>query len=163
MKTKVRRLDRLFDKVPLSFLAPFYYFFFVSAALLYLALSPFVYLYGLLRCCEVWIEWSRQGKDVLVVDEASEHSREWMSRLTPLLGSRSVLLHWSRSQDWDRASLAAQLFRIFGPHPTHEMFTSASLPLAIVFRKLRLPMVFAFAARSKNLEENFEQLRAALD
>ncbi len=164
MRTDVPWLKGLLNKVPFWFVVPFYYLLFVSSVLLYLVLSPLVYFYGLLRCCEAWIEWSKEGKDVLVVDCASEHSSEWMSRLVPLLGSRSALLHWSERKDWDRWSLAPQLFDIFGPHGMPEMFTASSLPAAIVFRKLlRLPKVFTFGAHSKNLEEKFEQLRGALD
>ncbi|HYM74399.1 MAG TPA: hypothetical protein VE377_00350 [Candidatus Dormibacteraeota bacterium] len=144
-------------------LTPFFYLLFVLSILLYVVLSPFAYLYGLLRCCEVWIDWAKEGKDVLVIDLASDHSREWISRLKPLLGGRAVFLHWSERKGWDRRSLAPQLFEVFGPHGMPEMFTASSLPAAIVFQTLRRPKVFTFGARSKNLDEKFEQLRAALD
>jgi len=156
------RFREVFSKIPFGFLAPIFYFLFVSFILLYVALSPFVYLYGLLRCCEVWIDWARQGKDVLVIHLASDHSRDWISRLDPLTGGRAVFLNWSERKKWDRRSLAVQLFEVFGPHGMPEQFTAHSLPAVVVFRKLQRPKKFTFGEHCKDREGKLEELRAEL-
>jgi len=153
--------DRL-SKGPLRVLAPIFYAIFVLSILLWLALLPLFYLYGMLLCPMVWIEWRKQGKDALVIFLNSKHSEEWMVRLSPMIAGRAVFLNWSERKQWDRWSLAAQLFEIFGPHGMPEQFTQHSLPAVIVFRELRRPKTFTFGNRSKNLEEKLVQLHAAL-
>ena len=54
----------ILSKVPLGLLQPVFYTIFVLSILLYIALSPLVYLYGLLLCTMVWIEWKKEGKDL---------------------------------------------------------------------------------------------------
>ena len=152
----------LSGKIPFTFLVPFFYLLFVSSALLYVVLLPFVYLYGMMRCAEVWIDWEKEGKDVLVIEWDSAHSHDWMLRLRPLVGERAVYLNWSHQKEWDSQSLAAQLFAVFGPHGMPEIFTSRSLPAAIVFRPLRRPKVFTFGDASKNQDQKLDELRSTL-
>lgn len=149
--------------MPLGLLQPVFYAIFVLFILLYAALSPLVYFYGLLLCPMVWIEWEKQGKDVLVIQAESEHSREWMTRLSPLISNRAVILNWGQRKLWDRWSLPVQLYQVFGPHGMPERFTEFSLPSVILFRQLRRPKTFTFGTRAKDLETRLEQLRAALD
>jgi len=135
---------------------------FYLSILVYLIALPLAGLYGLLLCPAVWIEWGRQGKDVLVVDVENEHCREWMAKILPLVSTRAVFLNYGARNRWDGKSLEAQLFAIFGPHPIPERFMPSSLPAVIFFQRLRRPKVFTFGNRSKGLEEKLEQLRSAL-
>jgi hypothetical protein len=135
--------------------------FYVSV-LLYVVISPFIFLYGLLLCPTAWIEWGRQGKDLLVVDTDSAHSKEWMLRILPIVGERAVFLDYGKRDQWERWSLAVQLFGIFGPHGIPERFTPYSLPAVILFEKLHRPKTFTFGERSKNREAKLEQLRSKL-
>jgi hypothetical protein len=162
MSEDFSRLRDLASKVPFGLLVPVFYFLFFSSILLYAALSPLIYLYGMLCCAEVWIEWTKQGKDVLVIEFNSSHSREWMSRLLPVLSNRAVLINWSDREKWKRSALTTQLFSIFGPHGMPEQFTAHSLPAAIVFRTLRRPKVFTFGERSKDRDGKIDELRALL-
>jgi len=165
MSTGLQRLREILSKVPLklSLLAPVFYAIFVLSVLLYVALSPLIYLYGLLLCPMVWIEWERQRKDLLVIYAESNHSQEWMARLSPLISDRAVFLNWSERKRWDRWSLPVQLFDAFGPHWMPEQFTEFSLPSVIVFRKLRRPKRFNFGKRSKENEAILDQLQTALE
>jgi hypothetical protein len=122
-----------------------------------------VFLYGLLLRPMVWIEWQKWGTDVLVIEAQSEHSREWMARLSPLVSGRAVFLNWNERGQWDNWSLPVQLFHVFGPQGMPERFTEHSLPAVIVFRQLRPPKRFTFRTRSKDLEATLEHLRAELD
>jgi len=164
MSTGLARLREILEKLPLplGLLLPVFYAIFVLSILLYVALSPLSYLYGWLLCPMVWIEWEKQGKDVLVVLADSKHSEEWTARILPLIGDRAVFLDYSQRERWDHWSLPAQLFEIFGPHGVPERFTVYSLPAVIVFRKFHRPRKVTFGERSKDLEEKIEQLRAAL-
>jgi hypothetical protein len=158
----MRLLRAILNKFPFRVLLPVIVLISVLSILLYVMLSPLIYLYGLLLCSKVWIEWEREGKDVLIVQADSIHSREWMSRILPLVGGRAVLLDYSQRDRWERWSLPVQLVEIFGPHGVPERFTVHSLPAVILFRKLRRPEKFFFGGRSKNCEEKIERLRAAL-
>ncbi|MGB6473592.1 MAG: hypothetical protein WBF04_05865 [Candidatus Sulfotelmatobacter sp.] len=150
------------SKLPFRVLEPVFVLINVLFILLYVMLSPLIYLYGFLLCSKVWIEWEREGKDVLVLEADSKHSRECMSRILPLVVGRAVLLDYSQRDRWDRWSLPAQLVEIFGPHGVPARFTVHSLPAVIVFKKLRRPEKFLFGGRSKNFEEKIERLRATL-
>ena len=152
----------LSTKVFLRVGVPFFYLLFFSSILLFVVLSPFIYLYGLLLCSMVWIDWSKSGKDLLVVYSSSEHSEEWMARLSPLFRDRAVLLDYTARKDWERSSPAVQLFEIFGPRPTTEFFLQFYLPCVIVFPMFRRPQTFNFGTHPKDREERFEQLRATL-
>ena len=157
----MRLLRAILNKLPFRVLVPVFVLISILSILLYVMLSPLIYLYGLLLCSKLWIEWDREGKDALILQVDSEHSREWMSRILPLVGGRAVLLDYSQRERWDRWSLSVQLVAIFGPHGVPERFTVHSLPAVILFRKLRRPEKFLFGDRSKN-EEKIERLRAAL-
>jgi hypothetical protein len=157
------RLREILNKAPLGLLQPVFYAIFFLSILLYVAFLPLSYLYGLLLCPIVWIEWGKQGKDVLVILAENDHSRAWMARLSPLISNRAVVLNWSERKRWDRWSLRVQLFEVFGPHGMPEQFTEFSLPSVVVFRQLRRPKKFTFGARAKDLEARLEQLSAALE
>jgi hypothetical protein len=157
------RFREALSKIPIGFWAPVFYSVFILSILLYVVLYPVVYVYGLLLCCEVWIEWTKRRKDVLIIHLSSDYSREWMSRLSPFIAERATFLDWSNRKNWDPWSLEAQLFRIFGPHGMPEQFTANSLPAAIVFRKLLIPKAFTFGERSKTREQKLEQLHALLN
>jgi hypothetical protein len=141
---------------------PFFYLLFFSSILLFVVLSPFIYLYGLLLCSMVWIDWSKKGKDLLVVYSSSEHSEEWMTRLSPLIADRAVFLDYGTRKTWERSSPAVLLFEIFGPKPTTEFFLQFYLPCVIVFPMFRRPITFNFGTHLKDREERFEQLRATV-
>jgi hypothetical protein len=158
----MRLLRTVLNKLPFRVLVPVFVLVNVLSILLYVMLLPLIYLYGLLLCSKVWIEWEKEGKDVLVLQADSKHSREWMSRILPLVGSRAVLLDYSQRHNWERWSLPVQLIQIFGPHGMPERFTVHSLPAVILFRRLHRPERFFFGGRSKNCEEKIERLRAAL-
>ena len=162
MTVDLRPLREILNKISFKFLAPIFYLTFILSILLYVVLSPLIYLYGLLLCTQVWIEWAKQGKDAIVIQTESEHSQEWISRLLPLIGDRAFLLNYSERDRWDRWSLPAQLFEIFGPRGMPERFTPHSLPAVIVFRKFHRPRKFTFGERSKESEEKLNQLRAEL-
>ena len=100
---------------------------------------------------------------MLVVHMDSEHSEEWMSRLSPLIGNRAVTLNYSHQDRWDRGSLPVQLFELFGPHPIPESFREHYLPAVVLFRGLRRPEKFTFGEGSKDREEKLERLRATLE
>jgi hypothetical protein len=142
--------------------APFFYLLFFSSILLFVVLSPFIYLYGLLLCSMVWIDWSKKGKDLLVVYSSSEHSEGWMTRLSPLIQDRAVLLDYTTRKTWPRTSPEVLLFEIFGPRPTTEFFLQFYLPCVIVFPMFRRPITFNFGTHPKDREERFEQLRITL-
>ena len=162
MSVDLTRVREALNKAPLKLLLPFFFLAFYSSILLYVVLSPFIYIYGLLLCSKVWIEWSRQGKDLLVVHTDGKYSDEWMSRLSPLIANRAVLLNYGERDRWLRWSLPVQLFEIFGPKSIPEFFRKHSLPAVIVFRRLRLPQTWTFGERSQEREEKLEQLRAQL-
>jgi hypothetical protein len=152
----------LFTKLFLRVGAPFFYFLFVSSILAVVVLWPFIYFYGLLLCSMVWIDWSKKGKDLLVVHTNGKHSEEWMARLSPLVADRAVFLDYSTRDVWERSSPSVQLFEIFGPRPTPEFFRQFYLPCVIVFPMFRRPLTFNFGTHPKDREERFEQLRATL-
>jgi len=155
-------MKRVLDKVPFKLLVPLFFLAVYLSILLYLVFSPFIFLYGLLLCARAWIEWDRQGKDVVLVHVNGMHSAEWLSRILPLVESRAILLNYDERNEWDRWSLAVQLFNIFGPHAMPERFTPYSLPAVILFKRFRLPKKFTFGKRSKELEERLDQLRSEL-
>jgi hypothetical protein len=163
MSTGLARLRKILEKLPLGLLEPVFGSIFVLSIFLYVALSPLIYIYGLLLCPMVWIEWQKQGKDVLVIQADNEHCREWEARLSPLISGRAVVLNWSERKRWDRWTLPVQLFDVFGPHGMPEQFTESSLPSVIVFRQLRRPKKFNFGGRSRDLEARIEQLSAELE
>jgi hypothetical protein len=163
MKAVTVHLREMMSKVPLRLLLPVFYAIFVLSIVLYVALSPLIYLYGLLLCPMVWIEWEKDGKDLLIIHAENAHSTDCMERLSPLISKRAVLLNWSQRKLWDRWTLPVQLFEVFGPHGMPEQFTEHSLPSVIVFKQLRRPKRFTFGERSKDLEERLEQLRVELD
>jgi hypothetical protein len=151
----------LLNKLPFRLLVPIAFVLFYFSILLYVVLSPLIFLYGLLLCPMVWIEWGRQGKDVLVIENDSAHSQEWISRILPLIGERAVVLNYSQRDSWERLSLASQLFEIFGPQAMPERFRERSLPAVILFRKLHRPKKIIFGD-SKECEAKLGQLRAEL-
>jgi hypothetical protein len=150
------------DNLPFRLAIPVMFALFYLSVLLYVLAFPFVRLYGLLLCPAVWIEWGRRGKDVLVVDFDSAHSKEWMERILPLVGSRAVFLNYSNRDHWNGSSLENQLYEVFGPHGMPERFTVNSLPAVILFIKLRRPKVFTFGNHSKDREDKMERLRSEL-
>lgn len=64
MNERIYSLKQSVSKIPFSFFVPVFYLIFILSVLLYLILRPFFYAYGLLRCCEVWIDWKQRGQDV---------------------------------------------------------------------------------------------------
>lgn len=158
----MRILRAILNKIPFNLLVPFVYLVSILSILLYVVLSPLSYLYGLLLCSRVWIEWEKRGKDVLAVHSGGKHSEEWMSRIQSVVGTRAVVLNYDERESWDRWSLPAQLFQIFGPHAMPERFTPGNLPAVIVFKRLRSPKRFTFGKRSRQPEEKLERLRAEL-
>jgi len=162
MNEDLARLREYLNKLPFWLLIPFIVTISALSVLLYIVLSPLAFLYRLLLRPMVWMEWEKQGIDALVIDMDSAHATEWMSRLRPLVSGRATFLNWSHRQEWDRSSLPAKLFQEFVPRGKTESMTMRYLPAVIVFRKLRRPRLFTFGARSKDIEERLEQLRAAL-
>jgi hypothetical protein len=135
---------------------------FYLSILLYVALSPLIFLYGLLLCPIVWIEWAKEGKDMLFIDKDGKYSREWIARILPMVGERAMFLNYSQHDRWERWSLVVQIFEIFGPHGMPERFTQYSLPAVILFRNLRLPRKFTFGEHCEDRETKLEQLRSEL-
>ena len=88
MNEDLARLRTLLNKLPFQVLLPFMVAIYVLSMLL-------VFLYGLLLRPMVWIEWQKRGTDVLVIEAQSEHSREWIARLSPLVSGRAVFLNWN--------------------------------------------------------------------
>lgn len=162
MNEGLARFRQILEKLPLRLLEPVFGAIFVASIFLYVALSPLIYVYGLLLCPMVWIEWEKQGKDVLVIDAESPHSRDLMGRISPLISNRAIFLNWSQREQWNRWSLPVQLFDVFGPHGMPERFTESSLPAVIVFRRLRWPKRFTFGRRAKDLDARLEDLRSEL-
>ena len=152
----------ILNRIPFKVLVPFFYLIFFLSLLLNVLLSPFAYMYGLLLCSRVWIEWAEQGKDTLVVHADGPHSDEWMSRIRPVIGDRAIFLNYNEHDQWDRWSVPAQLFEIFGPQAMPASFRRHSLPSVIFFRRLHRPKKFSFGERSKECEAKLEQLRAEL-
>jgi hypothetical protein len=141
---------------------PLIVFIFYLSIFLFIICLPLVRLYGLMLCPMVWIEWARDGKDLLIIHTDSKHSKEWEARLAPFMGNRAVFLNYGECEHWDRWSLPAQLYEIFGPHGMPERFTEGSLPSAIVFRKLHWPRTFNFGTDCKDREDKLEVLCAVL-
>jgi hypothetical protein len=154
-------LREILNRVPFKLLIPFLFLAFYVPILLYVVLSPLIYLYGLLLCSRVWIEWEEQGKDVLIVHTDGEHSEEWMSRIRPVVGDRAVLLNYNERDRWDRWSLPVQLFEIFGPQTMPGDFRRYALPSVIFFRKLHRPRKFSFG-KPKDCETRLENLRSEI-
>jgi hypothetical protein len=162
MNDDLARLRDNLNKLPFRVLVPFIVAISVASVLLYVALSPFAFLYRLLLRPMVWIEWEKQGIDTLLIDVESSHSREWLPRLQPLISRRAAHLNWTDRRNWDPASLPSTLFREFGPRGKTESLTGNYLPAVIVFHPLHRPKLFTFGACSKDLEEKLERLRAEL-
>jgi len=162
MSTELARLRAILNRVPFKLLIPFIFLVFYLPILLYVVLWPLLYVYGLLLCSRVWIEWEERGKDILVVHTDGQHSEQWMSRIRPVIGDRALFLNYSERDRWDRWSLPAQLFEIFGPQAMPENFRQYALPSVIVFRRLHRPKKFNFGKRSEDREEKLEKLGAEL-
>jgi hypothetical protein len=156
------RLPDILNKVRLKLLIPFFFLAFYTSILLYILFFLLAYVYGLLPCSQVWIEWKKEVKDALVVYTRGRHSQEWVPRIRDVVGTRAVFLNHDERDCWDRWSLPAQLFHIFGPHATQERFTGDNLPAVIVFKKMKAPKKFIFGKRSKDSDEKLERLRAEL-
>jgi hypothetical protein len=156
------RLRDILNKVPFKILVPFVFLIYYLSILLYVVFLPLAYVYGRILCTQVWIEWEKQGKDVLVVYTGAQHSEQWMSRIRELVGTRAVFLNYDDRDRWDRWSLPAQLFHIFGPHAIPDRFTADNLPAVIVFRRIKSPAKFVFGKRTKEAEARLEQLRTEL-
>jgi hypothetical protein len=161
MSSKATPRRDLINILFLRVAAPFFYLLFLSSILAVVVAWPFAYLYGLLLCSMVWIDWSKKGKDLLVVYSSSEHS-EWMTRLSPLIRDRAVLLDYTTRNTWPRTSPEVLLFEIFGAKPIPEFVRQFYLPCVIVFPMFRRPQTFTFGKSSKDREDRFEQLRATL-
>jgi len=162
MNEDLARLREILNKLPFSVQVPFIVAISVLSVFLYVALSPFAFLYRLLLRPMVWMEWEKKGIDCLVIDMDSAHATEWMSRLRPLVSGRATFLNWSYQREWDSSSLATKLFQEFFPRGKTESMTMRYLPAVIVFHELRRPRLFTFGERSKDLEEKIKQLRATL-
>jgi hypothetical protein len=109
------------------------------------------------------MEWERERKDALLIYSDTDHSRDWMQRLEPLIGNRAVVLNWTDRKNWDRSALPSQLFEMFGPQGIPERFTAHSLPAVLLFRQLRHPERFLFGTHSRDTEENFQRLQVVLE
>lgn len=156
------KLKQVLNRVPFKLLAPLFIFVNCLSIVLYLVLWPLAYLYGLLLCTRIWVEWGKQGKDVLLIYTRSVHSDDWMARILSLLGNRAVLLNYDEREHWNRWSPEVQLFGIFGPRSIPDRFTPELLPAAIIFRQFRAPKKLTFGERSKDREDRLEQLRSEL-
>lgn len=156
------RLRDILNKVPFKILVPFVVLIYYLSILLYVVFLPLAYVYGRLLCARVWIEWEKQGNDALIVYTGGQHSEEWMSRIRDLVGAPAVFLNYDDRDRWDRWSLPAQLFHIFGPHAIPDRFTPDNLPAVIVFRRIQSPAKFIFGKRTKEPEAGLERLRAEL-
>jgi hypothetical protein len=154
--------EPILNNLPRSLGLPIVAVLFYLSILVYVVALPLAALYGLLLRPVVWIEWERRDKDVLVVDFDSAHSKEWMARILPVVGTRAVFLNYSNRDHWDRRSLEAQIFAIYGPHPIPERFMPGSLPAVIFFKRLRRPKVFNFGNHFKHHEDELERLRSEL-
>jgi hypothetical protein len=95
MNEDLARLRTLLNKLPFRVLLSCMVAIYVLSILLCIACLPLVFLYGLLLRPMVWIEWQKRGTDVLVIEAQSEHSREWIARLSPLVSGRAVFLNWN--------------------------------------------------------------------
>jgi hypothetical protein len=85
----------------------------------------------------VWIAWCPRGRYALVVYSDSPIWREYFEEhVLPALGSRALVLNWSKRQHW-RPSLAVVLFRVFGGSREFN-------PMAIVFQPFAWPDRFRF-------------------
>lgn len=158
MSEEHRLLHAVLNKIPFDVSALIGITANICALLLYLALSPFIHLYGMLLCSRAWIEWGNDGKDLLIVYADTRFCEEIMARFSELIGDRAVRLDCDHR---DRLGLASQLFEIFGPKPTLESMRRTFLPTVIVLRMLHRPRVLSFG-REKDYDEKLEQLRAEL-
>jgi hypothetical protein len=124
---------------------------------------PFILTYYLILRSAVWVRWNRRGKDVLVVFSEGPTCRERMSRIMPLVGSRSELLNWSERTKWNRWSLAPQLFafyRFLGPQPFQ---MESALPAILVVRKFHWPRSFDFLGNLATRDSLLERLEQELN
>ncbi|HEY6373088.1 MAG TPA: hypothetical protein VIX37_21105 [Candidatus Sulfotelmatobacter sp.] len=125
--------------------------------MLYVVLSPLLCRYGLLLCSRVGIAWKKRGQAVLAVPGGGKHCEEGMSRIQSVVGTRAVVLNYDERESWDRWSLPAQLFQIFGLRAMPERLTPGNLPAVIVFKRLRQPRKFTFGKRSREPEMKLER------
>jgi len=133
-------------------------------ALLYLALSPFVVLYGLALCVIAWCVLAGAGPKILIVQNGIEDASGFLSRLRQqnLSDDRTLLLDYVDHRNWFWWSLTARLFWQFGPIPMPPRFTPNFLPAVLVLKKFRWPKTFSFGRHSKDCELKFDRLLAEL-
>jgi len=85
----------------------------------------------------IWCVWCLRGRDILVVSSDSPVWHDYIEQnVLPRLGSRAVVLNWSRRKEW-RWSLARAAFFYFAGRREY-------VPLAVVFRPFRWTRTFRF-------------------
>ena len=86
----------------------------------------------------VWLLWSPQGKDVLLVSSDSPISGDSIdARIAPLVEGRAVRLNWSERKHWSKLSLPVLVFRLLGGEGNFN-------PMLVLFRPLRPALFFRF-------------------
>ena len=85
----------------------------------------------------IWCAWCLRGRDILVVSSDSPVWHDYIEQnVLPRLGSRAVVLNWSRRKEWPW-SLARMAFFYFAGR-------RECVPLAVVFRPFRRTRTFRF-------------------
>jgi hypothetical protein len=98
--------------IPLRLMSFLYYGSILLSLALCLLLSPAIVLYWLVLRWRIR-QWRKEGKDLLIVFADTPSCQEWMKQISPLIGSRSEFLNWSRRDQWNRWSIGPQLFRFY--------------------------------------------------
>jgi len=118
----------------------------LGLAVLVLFLAHRIVLYLL-----VWILWSSNGKDLLVVYSDSPIWHDYIAtEILPLVQKRAVVLNWSERGKWPRLSFRVHVFRHFGGRRDFN-------PLVVLFRPLRRAKVFRFWLPFKDWKRGYRQ------
>jgi hypothetical protein len=108
----------------------------------------------------IWLWWSRNGKDVLLVYSNSPIWHGYMTtQILPLVQERAIVLNWSERRSWRERSLAVRAFNMFKGARDFN-------PMIILFRPFRAAKSFRFFPSFKAWKhgdpKEVEQLRSEL-
>lgn len=119
----------------------------------------FYFLSGLFLYLAIWLNWNKNGRDILIVySDSPIWSGYFENEILPILEHRSIILNWSERKLWKK-SLATFAFYRFGGSRNFN-------PLIVVFKQLRPAKVFRFFKPFQDFKhgnpEKVEQMKLRL-
>ena len=156
------KLRALLERVPFPVLVPFIVASYYLSVFLLLLFWPLRWLYGVGLRILAYRRSQKDGKDVLIVRNMANVPNHYVDTLLSLLGNRAMFLDYAERKQWRRSEISVQLFELFGPGATAEIFIPRTLPTVIVLNGYRSPKRFTFGSASKAPEMQLEKLKAEL-